>query len=139
MANVTEPGEADMDFMTDDYNKDIGEKNVFDAAEARLDKLEGKLEEDDSEVCLMFEEEAEIESKVHDTLRRHLDFWRESGASDFAVSVVLNGYVPQMWRNLEKYEERNNRSYRMEKSWANEAVAKLLKAKLVCETEKNRL
>ena len=74
---------------------------MFDAAEARMDKLEGKLENEEEEVCLMFEEEAEIESKVHNTLRRHLKFWQESGASDSAVSVVLNGYVPQMWRNPE--------------------------------------
>ena len=90
------------------------EKLVFDQAEARLDRLEGKLVEEETEVCLIFEEDARIEEKVHDTLRKHVGFWRESGASDFAVSVILNGYVPQMQRNPEKYQEKNNKSYRGE-------------------------
>ena len=86
------------------------------------------------EVCLMYEEDDRIEEKVHDTLRRHVDFWYESGASDFAVSVILNGYVPQMQRNPERYRERNNKSYREELVWANEAVSKLLGAKIIAET-----
>ena len=48
---------------------------------------------------MIFEEEEDLENKVHDTLARHASFWRESGASSFAVSVVENGYVPQMWEN----------------------------------------
>merc|ERR1711867_98607 len=66
-------------------------------------------------------------------------FWRESGASDFAVSVILNGYVPQMQRNPEKYQEKNNKSYREEMAWANEAVRKLQGAKLVVEIRKESL
>ena len=98
------PRETEIEsFVMDDFyvpeNKEIGEKFMFDAAEARMDKLEGKLENEEEEVCLMFEEEAEIESKVHDTLGRHVKFWQESGASHFAVSVVLNRYVSQMWQN----------------------------------------
>ena len=38
-----------------------------------------------------------------------------------------------MWENLQNYEEKNNGSYREEKVWANEAVFKLAKAKLVRE------
>ena len=37
-----------------------------------------------------------------------------TGASDFALSVVKNGYVPQLWENPEKYEEPNNKSYMRE-------------------------
>ena len=43
----------------------------------------------------MLEEDDKIEGKIHDTLRKHVNFWQESGASDFAVLVILNGYVPQ--------------------------------------------
>merc|ERR1711867_403078 len=70
---------------------------------------------------------------------KHVDFWRESGASDFAVSVILNGYVPQMQRNPEKYQEKNNKSYRDEMAWANEAVRKLQRAKVVVEIRKESL
>ena len=72
-------------------NKDLEEKKVFDQAEERLDKLEGRLVEKEPEVCLMHEEDEKIEGKVHDTLRKHVRFWQESGASDFVVSVILNG------------------------------------------------
>ena len=47
----------------------------------------------------MFEEDDKIESKVHNTLRKHIGFWTESGASEFAVSVILNDYVPLCRRN----------------------------------------
>ena len=105
------------------------EKLVVDEAEQKLDKLEGEIVEDSDDVCLIFEED--LQSKVHDTLARHASFWRESSASDFAISIVENGYIPQMWDNPQNYEERNNGSYRDERVWANEAVIKLLRAKLV--------
>ena len=95
--------------------------------------------EEELEVCLMYEEDDRIEEKVHDTLRKHVEFWRESGASDFAVLVILNGYVPQMQSNPEWYQERNNKSYREEMVWANEAVYKLQRAKIVVETRKESL
>ena len=50
-------------------NKEIGEKRVVDEAEARMDRLEGKLECEEEEICLIYEEDIKIESKVHDTLR----------------------------------------------------------------------
>ena len=86
-------------------NKDLENKVVFDQTEERLDILEGSLIEDEAEICLMYEEDDRIEEKVHDTLRKHIEFWRESGASDFAVSVILNGYVPQMQRKPEIHGE----------------------------------
>ena len=58
-------------------NKDIEEKVVFDRAEERLDSLEGSLVEEETEICLMYEEDDRIEEKVHDTLRKHVEFWRE--------------------------------------------------------------
>merc|ERR1711867_291772 len=53
---------------------------------------------------------------------------------DCKVSVILNGYVPQMQRRPERYMEENNKSYRDEMAWANEAVYKLQGAKIVVET-----
>ena len=38
-----------------------------------------------------------------------------SGASEFAVLVVENRFVPQMWDTPKGYEEKNNGSYREEK------------------------
>ena len=77
-------------FMDDDDSVEINitenERVEFNKAAEKLDSLEGKImEEDSDEVCLMFEEDVHVESKVHDTLRKHLSFWEESGASDFAV------------------------------------------------------
>ena len=93
-----------------DYNnKDLEEKVVFDRAEERLDSLEGSLIEDEAEICLMYEEDDRIEEKVYDTLRKHVEFWHESGPSYFAVSTILNGYVPQMQRKPERYQEKNNK------------------------------
>ena len=104
------------------------EKFVVDAAEKKLEELVGVIAEDKEDICLMFEEEEGLENKIHDTLGRHVRFWKESGASSFAISVVENGYVPQMWENPQEYEEKNNGSYREEKSWANKAVASLARA-----------
>ena len=64
-------------------NKYLGEKKGFDLAEERLDMLEGKLVEGEPEVCVMHEEDEKIEEKIHGTLRKHVRFWQESGASDF--------------------------------------------------------
>ena len=63
-----------------------------------IDKLEGaiELEEEGGDIVEIFKDEAGIEGKIHDTLFRHLDYWKETGALDFALSVVKNGYVPQL-------------------------------------------
>ena len=115
------------------------EKLVVDAAEKKLEDLVGVIAEDNEDVCLMFEEEEDLEDKIHDTLARHASFWRESGASSFAISVVENGYVPQMWENPQEYEEKNNGSYREEKSWANKVVVELVRARLVREVDRRSL
>ena len=109
----------------------IDEKLVVQEAEKKLDKLEEVIAEERDNICLIFEEEEDLENKVHDTLARHASFWRELGTSSFAVSVVENEYVPQMWDSPQNYEEKNNGSYWEEKAWANEAVMKLFRARLV--------
>ena len=43
------------------------EKLVVDEAERKLDKLEGFIGRDEEDVCLIFEEDEELEFKVHDT------------------------------------------------------------------------
>ena len=134
---VGESSKSSHDVNLVEINAD--EKLVVDAAEKKLEDLVGSLAEDNGDVCLMFEEEEDLENKVHDTLARHASFWRESGASNFAVSVIENGYVPQIWENLQEYEEKNNGSYREEKSWANEAMSKLVRAKLVREVDRRSL
>ena len=101
---------------------------VVNEAERKLDKLEGYIGRDEEDVCLIFEEDREMEFKVHNTLRRHVGYWRETGTSSFAISVVENGYVPQLWENPPRYEEKNNFLYRKERLWANEVVWKLERA-----------
>ena len=112
---------------------------VVDEPERKLDKLKGFISRDEEDVCLIFEEDGELEFKVHDTLKRHAGYWRETIASSFAISVVENGYVPQLWENPPRYEEKNNMSYRKERLWTNEAVWKLERAKLVREVRKEEL
>ena len=58
---------------------------------------------------------------------------------DFALSVVKNGYVPQLWGNPEWYEEPNNKSYVKEREWAKVAVEKLREARLVVEIGREEL
>ena len=53
-------------------------------------------------------------------------FWHESGASQFAISVIENGYIPKLSKDVKFYEEKNNKSYREYRTWANEAMQKLL-------------
>ena len=48
-------------------------------------------------------------------------------------------YIPQLQCNPEKYCERNNKSYKEERVWANEAVFKLQRAKIVVETSREIL
>ena len=55
------------------------EKFVVDEAERKLDKLEGFIGRDKEDVCLIFEEDGELEFKVHNTLRRDAEYWSETG------------------------------------------------------------
>ena len=134
---VRESSQSSRSFKVVEINAD--KKLVVDAAEKKLEDLAEVLAEDSGDVCLMFEEDEDLENKVHDTLARHASFWRESGASNFAVSVVENGYVPQIWENPQNYEEKKNGSYREEKVWANKVVFKLARAKLVREVDRRSL
>ena len=110
-------------------------------AKARLDKLEGAISLDGTEedVCWMYDEEVGIEARVHRTLRDNVAFWQQTGASQFALSVIRNGYIPYLLENIELYEEGNNKSFREHKGWANEAVEKLLSANIIKKVSKEEL
>ena len=110
-------------------------------AEARLDRLEGAVPVGDAEedVCLLFDEEIGVEAMVHRTLKDNVAFWHESGASQFAVSAIENGYIPKLAEDVKFYQERNNKSYKEHRLWANEAVQKLLVGKIVEKVSKEEL
>ncbi len=58
-----------------------------------------------------------------------MDYWKATGALDFALFVVKNGYMPQLRESPDRYEEPNNKSYEREKDWAKIAVEKLKEAR----------
>ena len=62
------------------------------------------------DVCLMFDEEVGIDALVHRTLKDNLAFWRETGASSFAISVIEHGYIPRLAEDIDFYQEGNNKS-----------------------------
>ena len=55
------------------------EKLLVDEVERKLDKLEGYIGRDEEDVFLIFEEDGELEFKVHDTLRRHAGIGERQG------------------------------------------------------------
>ena len=87
----------------------------------------------------MYDKEIGIDDKVHCTLRDHYDFWKESGASEFACSVIRNGYIPEFSSDPGCYSEPNNKLFSAHAQWGMEAVAKLVKAKIVRKVRKEDL
>ena len=83
-------------------------------AEARLDRLEGAVSVGDAEedVCLLFDEEIGVKSKVHRMLKDNVAFRHESGASQFDLSVIKNGYILKLAQDVKSYQEMNNNSYK---------------------------
>ena len=71
-------------------------KECLARAKAKLNDLEGSVSLGDveDEVSWLFDEEVGVESKVHRTLKDNVAFWHESGASQFALSGIENGYIP---------------------------------------------
>ena len=87
----------------------------------------------------MYDKEVGIDDKVHCTLRDHYDSWRESDASEFACSVIRNGYIPEFSSDPGCYSEPNNESFSAHAQWGMEAVVKLVKAKIVRKVRKEDL
>ena len=93
--------------------------------------LKGKVTWKVEEVVEMFKEDAEVDYKVHSTLREHFDFWKETGVSNFALSVIEHGYRLKFLETPVSYEEPNNGSYRDNREWAIEQVKKLEEIQVV--------
>ena len=86
------------------------------------------MSESKGDEIVIFEDDVEAGEKVTSTLKSHYDYWEESGASEFAKSVIRNGYIPSFSEMPPRYRELNNKSYKENKCWANEAVAKIVAA-----------
>ena len=87
--------------------------------EERLDKFElpPEVEEEEGDVIEMFEEEADAKMKLVTTLKDHVKYWEEMGASQFSLSVIKDCYK-MTFEGLEddlEYEEKNNKSYYADK------------------------
>ena len=87
----------------------------------------------------MYDKGVGIDDKVHCTLRDDYDSWRESDASEFACSVIRNGYIPEFSSDPGCYGEPNNESFSAHAQWGMEAVVQLVKAKIVRKVRKEDL
>ena len=107
--------------------------------EQLLNRLEGMQEmEEEDDCCEVFSEEVDATEKVTTTLRDHYSHWKETEASSFSLSVIREGYKIKLEdcpRDL-KYEEKNNSSYDNHKEFADEAVAKMERIKVVERVKK---
>ena len=105
--------------------------------EQLLNKLEDMPEmEEEDDLCEVFSEEVNATRRVTTTLRDHYSHWKKTEASGFSLSVIREGYkledCPKNW----KYEEKNNSSYNNYKEFADEAVARMEKIKVVERVKK---
>ena len=85
---------------------------VAERALIKLDKLEGavSLSESKGDEIVIFEDDVEAGEKVTSTLKSHYDYWEKTGASEFAKSVIRNGYIPVFSEMPSRYREPNNKS-----------------------------
>ena len=85
---------------------------VAERALIKLDKLEGavSLSESKGDEIVIFEDDVEAGEKVTSTLKSHYDYWEKTGASEFAKSVIRNGYIPAFSEMPPRYREPNNKS-----------------------------
>ena len=87
----------------------------------------------------MYDEEVGIDDKVHCTLRYHYDYWKETGASKLACSVIRNSYIPEFSSEPGCYIEPNNKSFATHLQWGMKAISKLVSAKIVRKVRKEDL
>ena len=119
---------------------DLHFNNVVKVAEIELlERFEGGVVTEQDGLAVMFEADADIEYSLTGTLRAHLPAWRQIDAGTFALSVIENGYIPELGPMPTFYSEANNKSYRENVDFANEAVMKLLKFGVVEEVQKSSL
>ena len=97
---------------------------ALDGAERRLDKLEGALalEGDEQDVAWMFEEDSDVESRVHCSLKEHYDFWVQTGV--ILMQMCINSgktrrkktYLYQnMWYLYQQYIQPQRHLMRLQK------------------------
>ena len=56
-------------------------------------------------MCEIVKDKEDVEEKSLDMLRLRPDYWKETRVSEFALSLIENGYVPHLIENPPKYEE----------------------------------
>ena len=115
--------------------------NIIKVSEMKLlEKLEGGgVVVEENGLAVMYEADTDIESKLTGTLNVHLSAWRHIGAGAFSISVIENGYIPKLGPMPNFYSEANNKSYRENVDFANDAVMKPLKVGVIEEVSKSRL
>ena len=86
---------------------------------------------EDDGLAVMYEADTDIESKLTGTMRSHLSAWKHIGAGAFALSVIENGYIPKLGPMPTCYAEPNNKRYRENVDFANDAVMKLLRVGVI--------
>ena len=119
---------------------DLSFNNTVKVSEIELlERFEGGVVTEQDGLAVMFEADADIEYSLTGTLRAHLLAWRQIDAGAFALSVIENGYIPNLGPMPTFYSEANNKSYRENVDFANEAVMKLLKFGVVEEVQKSSL
>ena len=103
---------------------------------SKYEKVPG-VKEEEEEVIEIFSEDSNAKMKLTTTLKDHVKYWEEMGASAFSLSVIKEGYK-MTFEGLEgdlEYEERNNKSYYKHQEFANKAVDELVKVGVVEKVE----
>ena len=136
--NVVKPSTKIVKPMATDVN-DFNTTKVSDVV--MLERLEGGLmtESEDDGLAIMFEANSDIESKLTGTLRTHLPAWKHIGAGAFTLSVIENGYIPKLGAMPTFYAKPNNKSYRENVDFVNDAVMKLLRVGVIEEVARSSL
>ena len=94
--------------------------------EEKLAKYENEpeLQEEEDDVVEIFQEDDEAKLKLTTTLKDHIKHWEETGASNFCLNVIKQGYKMKLedWDETTEYQEKNNKSYFENQEFANKAV-----------------
>ena len=91
-------------------------------------------------LAVMYEADSDIKFKLTGTLKSHLSAWRHiAHCRAFAISVIENGYIPNLGPMPTFSSEANNKSYRDNVDFDNDAVMKLLRVGVIKEVSKSSL
>ena len=107
--------------------------------EEKLAKYENEpeLQEEEDDVVEIFQEDDEAKLKLTTTLKDHIKHWEETGASNFCLNVIKQGYKMKLedWDETTEYQEKNNKSYFENQEFANKAVDTMAKYGVVKRVE----